>query len=102
MIEDEFPPKDLMDRAHYKESIGRVVGVNDIEPISQCNAKTLEETRQRKIDMLERVANDDLQCLEKSPNSGALCIRELLKERHSSDPVHPDAIHCLPRRFAGP
>src|SRR6266566_5372491 len=102
MIEDELLPKDPVNRTNHEEGIRRVVRVDDIEPLSRRHVETPQQTRHRKIAVLQKIADHYLQSPKQRSDSGRICFRKFLEECDSWDPVHGDTVHELPRRLRGP
>src|SRR2546425_11043993 len=102
MIEDELLPKDLVNRANHEEGVRRVVGVDDIEPLSRRrDVETPQETRQRKVAVLQEIAYNYLQSLEQRSCSGRFCVRKFLEECEPWHPVHGNTVHDLTRCLGG-
>src|SRR2546425_1592563 len=101
MIEDELLPKDPVDRANHEEGVWRVVSVDNVKPLSHSDVKTQGETHGRKVGVLDQVAHNGLQRVEKRSGSGTAGVRQLLEECNSWDPVDSNTVHDLVSCLAG-
>src|SRR5438034_9817466 len=93
MIKDELLAKEPVNGTDEKESVGRVVRVENVEPFGGRDVQAPKETRSREITILREVSDDRLQLCEERARPRGGRRRELLEECQSRNPVHGNAVH---------
>ena len=92
-------PRGAAEGADEKQRVRGIVGMDDVDALSDSEPATDHEARGREIQILRDVPDENSDPVDQSTESGALLLRQLLEDRESWNTVNGHAVHHLMALF---